>query len=114
MVKQVAKSSVQLIIIIMILECFMVCFATPSSGDLRHKSFRVKAFPSLLLSVLAQGEEEKSETEGEKSFAVELADFSNVISCLSKIHTPDTHFIVFEHPDSHQRSLFKLFRAFVI
>ncbi len=98
----------------MILECFACCFATPCSNDLSHKSFRAKAFPSLLISLLVQGEEEKSEREGDKSFAVELADFSNVISCLSKIHTPDTHFNVFEHPDSHQRPLFKLFRAFII
>jgi len=113
MFKQVAKSSVQLIIIIMILECFMACFVSHGSRDSTHLSFREKAFSSVLMSLLAQGEEEKSEKEGDKSFA-ELADYTQITFFLSSIHTPCKHRIVFEHPDNYHLPLFKLFRTFII
>jgi len=97
----------------MIMECFLACFTTPSSSDVKHKSFRAKAFSSLLISLMAEGGEEKSETESDKSFT-KLADFSQITFFLSNLHTRSKHFIVFDHPGNCGMPLFKLFHVFII
>jgi hypothetical protein len=97
----------------MIMECFLACFATPSSRDLQHKSLRAKAFSSLLILLIAESGEEKSEKESDKCFT-KLADFSQINFFLSNLHARCNHFIVFEHPDNYRLPLFKLFRAFII
>ncbi len=111
---KVAKAFVHLIIVLMMLECFVVYLASPPSCDLNHETMGVKSFISVLCSTLAETEEEKNEHASVKVFAVELADFSKIISFLSKTHTPHKHFIVFDHPDNHQGPLFKLFRTLLI
>jgi hypothetical protein len=95
------------------MECFLACFATPRSSALKHKSFCAKAFSSLLISFLAEGGEEKSKTESDKSFT-KLADFGQITFFLSNLHSRSKHCIVFEHPANCRRPLFKLFRAFII
>jgi hypothetical protein len=113
MSKQVAKGCVHLVIIIMIMECFLACFATPSSSDVKHKSFRAKTFSPFLIPLLSEGGEEKSEKESDKSLT-KLADFSQITFFLSNLHERSNHFVVFEHPDNYRLPLFKLFRAFII
>jgi hypothetical protein len=110
-----AKSIICLIIVLMIMECFIAALATPRSSDFDHKSVGSKSLSSALSSLLlAETEEEKTEEEGDKSFAIEIADFSKITSFLSKIHTPHSQFIVYEHLDDHQPSLFKMFCVFII
>lgn len=112
---KVAKSLIRLIIVLMFMECFVAAFATPASLASNSKSITKKSFTALLCSaLLAEIEEEKSEEEADKALTVELADFTKNISFLSRIHTPHQQFMVYEHLDDHQPSLFKLNCVFII
>jgi hypothetical protein len=111
---KVAIGFIRLVVVLMVLQCFITAFATPSSRDSSHTSINEKSLASILCSaLLPETEEEKSGEENDKSFAVELADFSKNIAFLSKIHTPHFQSIVHEHFD-HQPSLFTLFCVFII
>lgn len=115
MSEKISRGIIRWFIIIMICQCFAIIFSTPRSTDLEHKSFREKSITNFLASALfIETEEEKSEEEGAKGIAVQLADFSKNISFLSKVHTPHHQFVVYESRDDHQPSLFKLFCVFVI
>jgi len=112
---KVALYVIRLIVVLMVVQCFITLFASPHTQDSTHTYIGEKSSAAVLWSALvAETEEEKSEKETDNTFAAELVDFSKNISFLSKIHTPHFEFIVYEHFDDHQPSLFKLFCVFVI
>lgn len=111
---KVAIGFIRLVVVLMVMQCFITAFATPSSHDASHTSINERSLASLLCSaLLPETEEEKSGEENDKTFVVELADFSKNISFLSRIHTPPLQSIIHEQFD-YQPSLFKLFCVFII
>lgn len=115
MSSKVAKSLIQIVILIMTFECITAVFAQAESGDTHNTTLHTKSSnTSGFLSIVSEKtEEERSEEEYDKFTSIELADFSKIAVFLSRVHTPQVYFVPYEHR-SHQPSLFMLNCVFLI
>jgi hypothetical protein len=103
---------------IMTFECISSAIVTlPESYYSRvtvHQKHEKPSIFSAILSEKAEEETEKSEEERDKSFPIELADFSQIVSALSWFHSPLAHFRPFEHKYTARPRLFTLFCVYLI
>jgi hypothetical protein len=110
------KNLVQLVILLITIECVTPVFSSFSSNPQAQISFTSKKDHHSLVGTVsfAKAEEQRVEEEHDKFAPVILADFTRIAILLAGEHTPRIHLRSFKNRFISHPALFKLYNVFLI
>jgi hypothetical protein len=111
------RKLIRILVLLISFQCISAAFfSAEEAGNDTHSVAIHSKHPKSSFSIIFEktAEEERAEEEGDKFFAIELTDFSELAHLLSQGYTPQINVTPYEQRIAPQHQLFKLHCVFII